>query len=252
MIEDPVFYAAVVPAVILLGLSKGGFTGISMLAMPLMALVISPIQGAAIILPILIVQDVVGVWAYRRNWDRRNMAILLPGACCGVALAYIFAAQVSDAGITFILGLISLLFALRRLLLGRAGDSAAPRPAPIPAGLFWGAFSGFTSMIANAGAPPFQIYVIPQRLPKDVFIGTGIIFFAALNWIKLPFFIALGQLTRGSVMTSLVLFPLAIVATWTGVLLVRRIPAERFLTIIYLLMIGVGSRLLWTSTKALF
>lgn len=252
MIEDPVFYAATVPAVILLGMSKGGFTGLSMLAMPLMALVISPIQGASIILPILIVQDVVGVWAYRRNWDRRNMAILLPGACGGVGLAYLFAAQVSDAGITFIVGLISVLFAIRRLIVERSAKVPVNAPASVPSGLFWGALSGFTSMIANSGAPPFQVYVIPQRLPKDVFIGTGIIFFAALNWIKLPFFIALGQLTRGSMATSIALFPLAIISTWAGVLLVRRIPAERFFTIIYILMIGVGSRLLWTSGKALF
>ena len=78
MITDPLFYPAAVPAVILLGLAKGGFSGLGLLSLPLMALVVSPVQAAAIMLPILIVQDVVTVWAYRHTWDRRNVVILLP------------------------------------------------------------------------------------------------------------------------------------------------------------------------------
>jgi uncharacterized membrane protein YfcA len=251
MITDPLFYAVAIPAVILLGLSKGGFTGVSMLAMPLIALVISPIHGAAIILPILIVQDAVGVWVYRHAWDRRNMAILLPGAFAGALLGYLFAAWVSDAAIAFAVGAISVLFGLRRLFLERGGRLLAPSRPGIGAGLLWGSVSGFTSMIANAGAPPFQVYVIPQKLPKELFVGTGILFFAALNWFKLPLFIALGQVTSGSLKTSVVLFPLAIVSTWAGVLLVRKVPAERFFKLIYLLLIAVGSKLLWDGGRGL-
>src|SRR5688572_21172971 len=84
MITDPFFYAAAVPAVILMGLAKGGFSGLGLLALPLMALVVSPVQSAAIMLPILIVQDVVTVWAYRRTWDRRNVLILVPSATFGI------------------------------------------------------------------------------------------------------------------------------------------------------------------------
>ena len=227
MITDPVFYAAAIPAVIILGLSKGGFTGFGALAMPIIALVISPIHGASIILPILIVQDVVGVWVYRRNWDRRNMAILFPGACLGAILGYVFAAQVSDAAIAFAVGVIAVTFGARRLLVEKRSEITPSGKPNIVMGLFWGAVSGFTSMIANAGGPPFQVYVMPQRLQRDIFVGTGILFFAALNWFKLPLFIALGQLTSENLMTSLVLFPLAIASTWAGVVLVRRVPAER-------------------------
>lgn len=252
MITDPLFYVAAIPAVILLGLSKGGFTGVSMLAMPMIALVISPIHGAAIILPILIIQDAVGVWVYRKTWDRRNMAILLPSAFGGALVGYFFAAWVSDAAIAFSVGVISVVFGLRRLFLERGGRTPSASRATIGAGMLWGGVSGFTSMIANAGAPPFQVYVIPQKLPKDLFIGTGILFFAGLNWFKLPLFIALGQLSRDSLLTSLALFPLAIVSTWAGVLLVRRTSAERFFKLIYWLLIGVGTKLLWDGGRALF
>ncbi len=92
MIVDPLFYAAAIPAVILMGLSKGGFSGLGLLSLPLMALVVSPVQSAAIMLPILIVQDVVTVWAYRHAWDRRNVAILVPSATLGILAGYLLAA----------------------------------------------------------------------------------------------------------------------------------------------------------------
>ena len=250
MISDPLFYLAAIPAVILVGLSKGGFAGLSMLSLPLMALVISPIRAAAIMLPILIVQDVVSVWAYRRSWDRRNLSILLPGAVLGILFGYLLAAKVSDVAIQLAVGVISVAFALRRLILER-GAAAPASSASRPAGWFWGAVSGFTSMIANAGGPPFQIYVLPQRLPRDVFVGTGVLFFALVNWIKVPPYIALGQFTRDNLATSVALFPLAIASTWAGVLLVRRVSGERFYTIIYVLLTMVGLKLIWNAVTAL-
>src|SRR5215217_1574377 len=84
MITDPLFYLAAAPAVLLMGLSKGGFAGLGLLSLPLLALVVSPVQAAAIMLPILIAQDVVTVWAYRRAWDSGDLAILLPGAALGI------------------------------------------------------------------------------------------------------------------------------------------------------------------------
>ena len=251
MITDPLFYAVAIPAVILVGLSKGGFRGIGVLALPLMALVISPIQAAAIMLPILIVQDTVAVWVYRRQWDGRNLAILLPSSVVGVALAYLLAEHVSDAGIALAVGLLSVAFASRQLFLDRGAPVPKERPAGAAAGWFWGVLTGFTSMIANAGGPTFQVYVMPQRLPRDIFVGTGCIFFAVLNWIKVPPFIALGQFTSENLMTASVLFPLAIVSTWAGVLLVRRVSGERFYTISYALLIPVGLKLSWDGMAAL-
>jgi hypothetical protein len=251
MITDPLFYAAATPAVILLGLSKGGFSGVGMLSLPLMALFISPIQAAAITLPILVVQDVVSVWAFRRNWDRRNVAILLAGALVGVLLGYLLAARVSDAAVKLAVGTISVFFALRRLVLERGRTNAVPSSATVPRGLFWGLVTGFTSMIAHAGGPPFQIYILPQRLPRDVFVGTGAILFALINWMKVPSYYALGQLTDENLATSIALFPVAIASTWAGVWLVRRVPAERFYTLIYALLILVGLKLAYDGARAL-
>jgi len=239
-----------VPAVILMGLSKGGFSGLGLLSLPLMALVVSPVQAAAIMLPLLISQDVVTVWSYRRDYDVKTLATLMPGAVLGILAGYLLAAKVSDAAVGLAVGLISVGFALRRLLAGNA--AAAPvKPANYAAGTLWGALCGFTSMIAHAGGPPFQIYVMPQRLAPAVFVGTGAIFFAAINLIKLGPYIALGQFSAQNLTASAALFPVAVTATFAGVWLVRRVPAERFYTIIYWLLLAVGTKLVFDGLRGL-
>lgn len=250
MILDPTFFAVMVPAVTLMGLSKGGFAGLGLLSLPLMALVVSPVQAAAIMLPILIVQDVVTVYAYRREFDGRNLATLLPGALLGVLAGYFLAAKVSDGAVGLAVGVISVGFALRQLL-GRKRVREIRR-ANFPAGTFWGAVCGFTSMIAHAGGPPFQIYVMPQRLAPAVFVGTGAIFFAIMNLMKVGPYMALGQFTAQNLGASAALVPVAILSTLAGVWLVRRIPAERFYTLVYGLLILVGLRLILVGLRPLF
>jgi uncharacterized membrane protein YfcA len=111
-------------------------------------------------------------------------------------------------------------------------------------GSLFGVATGFTSQIAHAGGPPFQMWVMPRRLPRDTFVGTTAIFFAALNWIKVPAYVALGQLGRDNLLAAAVLLPLAIASSLAGVKLVKRVPVERFYTIVYVLMILAGGKLL--------
>ena len=238
---------------ILLGLAKGGFSGIGVIAVPMIALAVSPVLAASIILPILIVQDVVSVWAFRKTWDRNVLAVMLPSAAGGIALGYALAAFVKPGAVELAVGAISIVFAVMRLWAERG--SAPPRPAK-PEKLPWrgvlaGVTAGFTSQIAHAGGPPFQIYVMPKNLPRDVFIGTSAIFFAVVNWMKVPAYWALGQFTREAMMTALVLLPLAIASTWGGVWLVRRVPAGNFYRIIYVLLIAVGGKLAWDGATSL-
>lgn len=247
MLTDPLFYVLAVPAVTMMGLAKGGFAGVGAVAMPLLALAISPVQAAAILLPILIVQDVVGVWAFRKTWDRGVLALMLPSAAAGIFLGYLLAAQVSAVAVLATLGAISILFAAQRLWSQRGGRVAAPSNAPWPVGALLGMASGFTSQIAHAGQPPFQMWVLPKNLSPASLVGTTAIFFAVVNWVKVPAYVALGQFTRENLATSAVLAPVAIASTFAGVWLVRRVKAERFYTIIYVLMILVGAQLLWEA-----
>jgi hypothetical protein len=240
---DPWFWLVACIAVVLLGLSKGGFSGVGAIATPMVALRVGPVAAAAIVLPILVAQDAVSVWAFRRHWDRGIVATMLPGAVLGVAAAWWFADMVSADAMEVALGAISILFAARSLWIERGGRVPAPVDPPPWVGVAAGVASGVTSQIAHAGQPPFQIYVLPQRLARDALIGTTAVFFAVLNLIKLPAYFALGQFTRANLTASAMLLPLAIASTLAGVWLVRRVEAARFYTAIHVLMLLVGAQL---------
>lgn len=249
MLTDPFFYLVAIPAVILLGMSKGGFSGIGAIAMPLLSLVISPVQAAAILLPVLIVQDVVGVWAFRKDWDRGVLALLVPTATAGILLGYLLAAKVSVAAVLAALGVISIAFATIRLWVERGHKVQASKDASPLIGAALGITAGFTSQVAHAGGPPFQMWVLPKGLKPATLAGTAAIFFAVINWLKVPAYLALGQFTRTNMMAAGVLMPVALASTFAGVWLVRRVNAERFYTVIYALMIIVGVQLLWESAS---
>ncbi|MFZ4689843.1 MAG: sulfite exporter TauE/SafE family protein [Polymorphobacter sp.] len=246
MIADPLFYLVAIPAVIIFGLAKGGFSGVGVLGVPLMALVISPVQAASIVLPILIVQDVVSVWAFRRNWDGRTLAFMIPGAAVGILLGYLFAALISIAMVEMAVGVTSIGFAAWQLWIRRHALPPAPGPITWVASIF-GLASGFTSQISHAGGPPFQMYLLPKQLPRDVFIGTSAIYFAVINWLKVPAYAALGQLGPENLWTAAVLLPIAIASTWAGVILIRRVAVDRFYTLIYGLLLLVGARLVYAG-----
>jgi len=240
VLADPVFLLAAVVAVTLLGLSKGGLTGLGMAATPLLALTVPPLQAAAILLPILLVQDVISVWTYRRDWSASNLRAMLPGAVVGIAVAWLLAAYVSDAMLRLTVGLIGLAFVLNAWFVRAPAGAAAPRAWR---GAFWGALSGFTSTLVHAGSPPFQIHMLPQRLPKLTFVGTNMMFFAAVNFIKIAPYLSLGHFSRHTLTIAAVLAPLAIVTNFLGIWLVRVMPGKLFYRLIYVLMFAVSAAL---------
>jgi len=144
VILDWHFYALAIPAVLMLGLSKGGFAGIGALSLPMLAFAISPVQAAAILLPILIVQDVVGVWAFRRTVDWRLLGWMMPGAILGIVLGYLFAAKLSESAVLGAVGAISLLFGAYRLWADRNGPPQVAKELPEWLGVLFGIASGFT------------------------------------------------------------------------------------------------------------
>jgi uncharacterized membrane protein YfcA len=244
-VPDLHFFLYAVPAVILIGLAKGGFSGLGALGTPLMALGMDdPVRAAAILLPILIAQDVVGVSAFRKSWDGSVLIAMLPGAVVGILLGYLLAAKVSGSAVMAVLGGVTILFGIYRLWIERGGRIAASSNSPAWVGSLFGVATGFTSQIAHAGGPPFQMWVMPKKLPRDVFVGTGAIFFAIINWIKVPAYVALGQFTFDNMIATAILLPVAVLASVAGVKLVRRVSMERFYTIIYVLMVVAGAKLL--------
>jgi len=252
LLTDPYFYALAVPAFLIVGVSKGGFGGgLGTLGVPLMALAIPVPQAAAIMLPLLIAMDVFTVWRYRRDWSRELMGTLLVGAVIGTAVGYWTFRHLDEAWIRLLIGAIAALFPLKDWLfqlLGRAGGPAAPSRAK---GVFWASVSGVTSFIANAGGPPLQVFLLPLRLDKTVFVGTNAIFFAFVNMFKLGPFIALGLFAPENLATSLVLLPLALAGIWLGIWLHVRIPDKPFYFWCNVFLFLTGLKLLWDGASIL-
>jgi uncharacterized protein len=232
VLTDPYFLVTAVFAVVLVGLAKGGFSGIGMAATPFLALTVPPLQAVAILLPILLVQDVLSLWWYRRDWDGWNLKVMLPGAVIGVGLAWALASVVPDDVVRLIIGVIGTGFVLN-LWFGRMPPPGRPSAA---SGVFWGAGSAFTSTIASAGMPPFAVHVLPQRLDKLKLVGTITIFFAAVNAMRVVPYFALGHLNRETLMISAAMLPLALATNFLGFWLVLRIPTELFYRISYALI----------------
>lgn len=246
---DALFYLAALPAAMLVGLGKGGLPIVGMLGVPVLALAVSPIQAAGLLLPIFVVTDWFGLWAWRREFSRRILAVMLPGAVLGIALGWAGATVVPEAAVTLLVGVIGLAFALDRL---RArGRTPAARDADLPRGLFWGAVSGFTSFVSHSGAPPFQVYVLPQHLPKLVFAGTNTVFFTVVNAVKLVPYWHLGQLSLDNLTTMALLFPPAILATLLGVRLTRALPEALFFRLVLAALTLVSVKLVWDGLRGL-
>jgi hypothetical protein len=246
---DPLFYLLAVAAVVLLGLSKGGFFGLGVVALPLMSLSVPPLQASAMLIPTLMAQDALTVWSYRRNWSAWNLAVLIPGMAAGVALGALFAASLSAAQVRLSVGLIAALFVLRQWL-GRRFERLAVRPNAVT-GILFGAIGGLTTFLANAGGPAWQMQLLPQKLDKYTYAGTLTILFAAANWVKLPAFAALGLLTAQNLVVGALLLPLAILSNYAGLWLVRRTSTEAFFRIAYVLMFLIAVELIRSSLMEL-
>ena len=247
IITDPLFYAVAVPAVLLMGLSKSGFaSGFGALATPLMALAIPVPQAAAIMLPLLLVMDGVGLKALFALRDRALIRLLLPAGLLGTVIGTLLFGLLSSKTVAGVVGALTLLFLAQRLLFPPHADAPPP---PRWRGFMLGMASGFTSFVAHAGGPPVSAYVLPLRLAPITYAATMATYFAAVNLSKWLPYAWLGLIDWRNMTTALVLVPLAPVGVWVGVRMVRFIRPVVFYRLIYAGMFLTGVKLLWDGLR---
>ena len=242
MLDEPLFYALAIPAMLIVGISKAGFGGgLGIVAVPIISLIMPAFQAAAVILPSLCLMDVILVWVYRHHWDGPSLKAMLPGSVIGIAAGTLLIGILSPLHIKLVIGVIALLFTARYFLRDRRYPEG--RPANSVMGAFWGGVSGLTSFFANAGGPPFSIYMLPRRFDKTVFVGTATMFFAGVNFMKLVPYTWLGQFQSDALWASLALMPVAPLSLWLGVKLHARVDQKLFYLLCYLFLIPVGFKL---------
>jgi uncharacterized membrane protein YfcA len=248
IITDPFFYAVTIPAVLLLGVSKSGFgAGFGSLAVPMMALSVTVPQAAAILMPVLFVMDVLGMAAFRKDFDLQLLKFLIPFGLVGVAIGALLFKVLDPHTVAALVGLFTLLFLAQRLLFPPRPDSPPP---PRWLGALLTATSGFTSFVAHAGGPPINAYVIPLRLSPVRFTATMAFFFFVINLSKWVPYYALGLLDLRNMATSLVLLPIAPIGVWVGVHWARRISQVLFYRLVYSGMLLTGLKLVWDGFVA--
>ena len=213
-------------AAAMVGLSKGGLPTVGMLSVPILSLFMSPVKAVVMLLPIYIISDMVGLWLYRKNFSAINLKILVPAGVGGVLVGWLTASLVSDTAVKMMIGLLGVGFVLNAWRKRHA--EPAPKAARWRQGMLWGSLSGFTSFISHAGGPPFQVYLLPQKLPKLVFAGTSTLFFAFINLAKLWPYHTLQPYGPTELMGALVLIPFALVGTVAGAYLTRKIADDWF------------------------
>lgn len=246
--DGPGFWMAAVAAAVCVGAGKGGIPIVGMLSVPILALTISPVTAAGLLLPVYVVSDMFGLWAYRRDFDGRVLAIILPGAMAGVAAGWAAASMVPENWVRVLVGLIGVIFALNLIL--RGNPDGPPRRAALGPGLFWGAVTGFTSFVSHSGGPPYQVYTLPLKMTKTVFAGTSTIAFAVINAVKLIPYWHLGQLSAATMKVALMLMPIAAGAVFAGVWLVKILPDKLFFRLVIWALLILSVQLLWTGLRA--
>lgn len=244
---EPIAWLACATAVLVTGISKSGLGGaLGGLAVPLMSIWISPREAAAVMLPILILTDLVGIRAWRGKASREDLRLLVPAALLGILAGTLAFGMMSDRVVKGAIGLIAVAFTADRML-RRGKARPADRPISALGARLAGAASGFTSTLAHAGGPPVLAYLLGRGLPRERFVATTVYFFTLINAAKLPFYVALGLFTRDTLLTSLYLAPLVPLGVWLGMRILRHIPERPFYLFATAALGLSGVQLLWSA-----
>jgi uncharacterized membrane protein YfcA len=241
LISDPFFYFCAIPAVLIFGLSKGGFGGgINVVSVPLIALSVSPPQAAGILLPILCVMDLLALRKFWGSWDKANLRIMIPASIVGIVLGTFLFSHLSEAYVRLLIGLLAVGFGLNHW---RQGNSQTKTSVSRIKGSFWSVVAGFTSFGIHAGTPPLNVYLLPQKLSPAIYMGTSTLLFTVINYFKLIPYFWLGQLHVGNLSTSLALLPLAPIGVGMGYYLHHKISPILFYKLINIFLIVTGAKL---------
>ncbi len=195
-------------------------------------------------LPILIAGDIFAIGAHWNGWDWRILRLVLPGSIVGVIVGSLVLSTIQPSLLQHGLGMIALLYCLYKLWDMRRNKNREKRGAGWLQSTLFGGGSAFASTLANAGGPPFTIYMLLWNITPSVFVGTMALYFGILNAIKLPGYWSTGLLTPERVLMVAWALPFVPFGVWTGVLLDKKLNMATFEKLILVLLAVTGIILL--------
>lgn len=241
------FFLFAVPAVLIAGVSKGGFgSGASFVAGPIMALVMPPDVALGILLPILMLIDAVTLRPYWRQWDWKEARLLLLGALPGLALGAAFWSVANPDALRLFVGAISVGYVVWEIA-GRARLARAAGPATPRLGVLAGCLAGFTSFVSHAGGPVTAVYLLSKGMTKTGYQATTVLFFTMVNIAKAGAYVGFGTINAATLQAGLYLAPAAVFGAWIGVVAHRAIPERAFFLVTYVLLFLAGSKLIFDA-----
>jgi uncharacterized membrane protein YfcA len=244
-------------AVLFIGVAKAGFGGgLGMLVTPLCVLAFGPKTAIGILLPLLCAGDAFSIYHYWGKWRAANLKFLLPGTVVGVVIGVQLIGHFSPRQLNIAIGLIAVGFVGFQIIKERIFRAEGAFQPNHLIGVPCGVGMGITSTFAHGAGPVAAMFLMPQRLPKEIFVGTSVLLFTCVNWIKLPFFCvdrsvvnlpvfaAHALITADTLLTSAKFFPLVPLGVWLGVWLNRRFSETIFVRVIYVILFLTGLQLI--------
>ena len=233
LLADPLVLTLAVVGVFFTGVSKSGFAGgAGVIAVPLLALVISPVVAVVLILPLLLLMDAQTIAHHRHNLSFAELGKIVPAAMLGVAFGTMALGHLNPAMLKFLLGLISLAFAALQLMRPAGVPAGGRTPALLGPGM--GLVAGFSSSLIHAGGPPLNIYLAALRLPRAVWISTAAVFFATINVSKVVGYAWAGLWSTQTLLASVMLAPVAMLGVYAGHQIQQRISQRLFVRVVML------------------
>ena len=244
--HNPVFVAVIIAALgLMIGLAKGGFNALGSLLTPILSLILPVSLAVGVILPMLIFGDVFAIYSYWREWDGKLVARMLPTAIVGALAGTFLLAQLSSNALRIALGVFVLFLVAYKLASDRIKSlQYQPHGWHAPAA---GALAGLASAMFNNGGPPFNSYLLLQKMPARRFIATSALFFALVNLIKVPGFLYTGVLNMPLLLSFWWVFLFIPIGIWGGRLLITRLNQSAFEWTVIGLLLLTSLLLFWQS-----
>jgi uncharacterized membrane protein YfcA len=251
MVSDPLFYLVGYPAIFLIALSKGAFGGgLALVGVPMLALVMSPIEAAMVVMPCITLMDLFALRSFGpASWSKPDLVWLVPGLLVGIVAGYVFFEFVDPRVVALVIGAVTLAFAADFFLRRRIAAKAHPVSRPLA--LLAGWASGFTSFIAHAGGPPANMYLLYRGLDKSLYAGTNLAMFTVGNLLKLIPYGFLIWAAPWTLAAAALLMPAVPVGVWAGKWLHDRLEQRRLFFWCYVLLSLAAAKLLYDAARAL-